>query len=140
MDWNAILTPALGAIAIAIAGLLVAVFNGLVSKYKAKIEAEISKIKDEQKRALAWDAMERVIDLVDATVNELEQTTVAGIREAIADKKVDKNELHKLSKVALDKVYSQLKLDTKELLGEQFEDVQGYILSKIESAVLGLKK
>ena len=136
MDWNAILTPALGAVAIALAGAVGTVLVRLINAGVKLVFEKIQEIKDHKTRSLVWEAFERVKDLVNSTVAELEQTGKQVIEDAIADGKIEDGELSHLGEIALEKVYSQLKDDSKELLATEVEDVKAYIVSKIEEAVL----
>jgi vacuolar-type H+-ATPase subunit H len=127
-------------IIIAAIGLLGAYALSLIKQATAKIKAETNKINDETQRKLVQDALDRVSNLAERTVQKIEQTSASAIREAVKDGKIDREELLALGKTAFDEVYGQLSIDTVELLNTEIVDVQAYIQAVIESEVLKLKQ
>lgn len=143
MDYNAIFQTELLPYILAGCGVIITAFFGFIgvivqgwsAKAKAKIDKEIEKIENDKQRQLAWDAKERLFDLVDTTVLEIEQTLKDTTGEILEDKKIDDGEVVDLGKQAFDRIWGQLTEDSKELLNAEVEDLQKYIVSKIEAAV-----
>lgn len=110
-----------------------------VNKLVAKVKVETEKLQDEKQQKLFEDALNRVNDLIQKTVAQIEQTSAKQMREAVKDGKVDKAELEALGTLAVNNVYNQLTTDTKVVLSAELTDVEAYIQSAVEAAVLNLK-
>jgi enoyl-CoA hydratase/carnithine racemase len=135
-----VLMSTLTTIIIAAIGLLGAYALSLIKQATEKIKAETNKINDETQRKLVQDALDRVSNLAQKTVQKIEQTSAAAVREAVKDGKVNREELLALGKTAFDEVYGQLSADTVELISTQVVDIQAYVEAVIEAEVLKLKK
>jgi hypothetical protein len=124
---------------IALIGLAGAYLVMYLKKLQAKVELQTVQIADENQKKLVNDALDRITDLAQKTVAQIEQTTAKDLRQAVADGKVDKSELEALGQQAVTEIYSQLSLDAKAVLSTEVNDIQAYILNTVESELLKLK-
>ena len=130
---------AIGAILLALLGLLSAYIVQLINKVKVRTEVETAKIKDESQRQLINDALNRVQQLANDTVVATEQSIARELRESVKDGKIERSELVALGKQVSTDVYAQLTPQTKELLSQEITDIQSYIENAVEKALFELK-
>ena len=123
----------------ALSGLAVAYLTLLIAKATAKFKAEADKIKDDKQKALVDSAIDRINDLVNKGVGSAQQTLVADLKAQIALGTATKEDLVAIGKNVADTVYSQLSVDTVNVLKLEIVDVQGYIINSVEAQVLALK-
>jgi hypothetical protein len=97
-----VLMSTLTTIIIAAIGLLGAYALSLIKQATEKIKAETNKINDETQRKLVQDALDRVSNLAQKTVQKIEQTSAAAVREAVKDGKVNREEFNKYIEVKLE--------------------------------------
>lgn len=133
------LQQALVNVIIALIGLAGAYGVFYLNKLTVKVKLQTEQLKDEKQKKLLSDAIDRINDLAQKTVAQIEQTTAKDLRKAVADGKVNKAELEDLGKQAAMEVYSQLSSDAKTILSQEMNDVQDYIMKTIESSLLNLK-
>lgn len=122
MNWNEIGTEMiLGLIGLIVTGL------GLISTYL------INKfVKNDKLRTI----MTSLNTLVNACVQEVYQTYV----EELKDKNIfDKEAQEKAKQMCLDKIKKELPNDIKKWLEDNFEDIEDYLVTLVESAVVSLK-
>lgn len=119
----------LTALATAVAGIITALstkaINWLTSKTKSN---ELDKYLNLLN--------ETVIDVV----KSLDQTVVWRLKEASQDGKLTKEEIEDISKLAKRTIMELLGENTIAVLSEVFSDVEALIASKIERAVMEVKK
>lgn len=111
----------------------------LVKTYVAKLQAQSSKIKNEDQQQLVQSTLSRLEDLVKVTVVATEETVGKNLKELLKDGKIDKTEIIALSDQVKDEIYSQLSEDSKVVLNEQIQDVDLYISNLIEKVLAEVK-
>ena len=134
-----VIQNALISIVTAISGLAVAYLTLYIAKAKAKVEAEVDKIKDDKQKALIDSAIARVNDLTQKAVDSAQQTIVSDLKAQIAKGSASKEDLLAIGKNVASIVYGQLNADTINVLKLEVNDVQGYIVDSVEAQVLALK-
>lgn len=132
---NETLVKILGDIAIALSPLFVA----LLSWASATIARKVS---ETTKGEVTRNLLLKLNDIVWHVVLELEQTIVAGLREANADGKITEEEIKKIKKMALQKIRSFISFqEIAKVLGfASEENVEEFVQGRIESSVMTLKK
>lgn len=142
MDW----TPVLESLQSAVVTILIALISAAsafaiayLNKLMNKVKAETSKINDDATEKLINDALNRVSGLVDTVVKSIEQESVKGLKEAIADGKVDRSELVSLKNIAVKNVLALISNETLELLNKQIPDIEDYISNLVSKSVLELR-
>lgn len=111
----------------------------LLKVYVGKLQAQSQKIQNEDQRALANSAIEKVQHLVQVSVVATEEKVGKALKEAFADGKVDKSEILALSSTVRDEIYGQLSEESKAVLSAEVGDIQIYIEKLIENALKDIK-
>lgn len=111
-----------------------------IRKATAKVTAEADKIKNDDQRALAQAAVERLNDIATKTVTAIEQTTASELRLAVKNGQATKDDLVRLSKQAYGEIVQTMQPDYLLALQNTLGDLDTYIKSTIEAKVLELKK
>jgi len=135
MDLTKILTDVL----YAVTSLLGAYATLYFAKCKIKVDAEVSKIKDDKTKALVNTALERIEDLVVKGVGEAEQTLVGDVKAQIVKGTLSKSDLLKIGQDVANNVYGQLNSETILALQSEYNDIKSYIEASVETQVLKLK-
>jgi hypothetical protein len=123
-----------GALAIASAFLPV-----LIHKAVAIANAKVQKIKNEQAREFLDNTLFKVDDLITTNIVSAENTLKPTILQAIADGKVDKNELNSLSTVVKENVLNQMSKQATEIFISSLSDANSYLTNRIEKILAELK-
>lgn len=134
------LINALFSIGISLIGLLSAFLIYYISKLTNKLKIETQKISDDKQRELIQNALDRIKELSQNTVLELQQTVVEDLKKEIEKGNVNKEELLNVGNLAVKKVMHQLSEDTLMFAEMEISDIKAYITSIVESEVLKLKK
>jgi hypothetical protein len=119
--------------------LMVALKKLWKSKLKEYFSTKINSISNEDLRNAAQAAYDTLKDLIPQEITNAEITLKPAILQAIADGKVDKNELCTLNGIVKDKVLSQLTEDAKNALKSKIPDINSYLKSRIEDVLSALK-
>ena len=135
MDLTKILTD----VSYAVTSLLGAYATLYFAKCKIKVDAEVSKIKDDKTKALVNTALERIGDLVIKGVGAAQQTLVPDLKNAILEGTASKEDLLKIGKDVANNVYGQLNSETILALQSEYNDIKSYIEASVEAQVLKLK-
>lgn len=112
----------------------------LVAKATQRAKLEIAKIKDEQERQIISDALDRVDGLLKTNIIAMENTVKKDMLDAIADGKIDKSELKKLSINVKENVLNQMGDDALDILNKTLGDVEGYLAVRIEEILVEVKE
>jgi BMFP domain-containing protein YqiC len=111
----------------------------LCTKLQGYLKLRAEKITNETQRKLVDSAIDRVNELAQKTVGQIEQTVAKDMRQAVSDGKIDKTELEALGNQAVKDIMSQLSMDAKTALNSEFTDVEKYVKDTMESTLLNLK-
>ena len=123
--------------------LLVTILTGVISiagayatlllkKVTTKIQAETSKIESDKERVLVNDAIMSINDLVYQAVFAMQTTTVEAIKDKAEDGKLTLEEGKEIANTVKDNVLSQLSTEVQSLATKQIENLDLYILDRIE--------
>ena len=123
--------------------LLVTILTGVISiagayatlllkKVTTKIQAETSKIESDKERILVNDAIMSINDLVYQAVFAMQTTTVEAIKAKAEDGKLTVEEGKEIANIVKDNVISQLSTEVQSLATKQIENLDLYILDRIE--------
>ena len=123
--------------------LLVTILTGVISiagayatlllkKVTTKIQAETSKIESDKERVLVNDAIMSINDLVYQAVFAMQTTTVEAIKDKAEDGKLTLKESKEIANTVKDNVLAQLSTEVQSLATKQIENLDLYILDRIE--------
>ena len=123
--------------------LLVTILTGVISiagayatlllkKVTTKIQAETSKIESDKERVLVNDAIMSINDLVYQAVFAMQTTTVEAIKDKAEDGKLTIEEGKEIANTVKDNVLAQLSTEVQSLATKQIENLDLYILDRIE--------
>ena len=112
--------------------------------YYAKQLADKAKLKNQsnknaEQKVLVDNAIERLNALIEKSVIATNETVAKEIKIALADHRVDRDELLKLKDTVIADVTKQISTDTTELLSTEIADLNGYISNQIEVVLANLK-
>ena len=117
------------------AGYLIYYINQLADKAKLKNQSN----KNAEQKVLVDNAIERLNALIEKSVIATNETVAKEIKIALADHRVDRDELLKLKDTVIADVTKQISTDTTELLSTEIADLNGYISNQIEVVLANLK-
>ena len=117
------------------AGYLIYYIKQLADKAKLKNQSN----KNAEQKVLVDNAIERLNALIEKSVIAANETVAKEIKIALADHRVDRDELLKLKDTVIADVTKQISKDTTELLSTEIADLNGYISNQIEVALANLK-
>ena len=118
------------------AGYLIYYIKQLADKAKLKNQSN----KNAEQKVLVDNAIERLNALIEKSVIATNETVAKEIKIALADHRVDRDELLKLKDTVIADVTKQISADTTELLSTEIADLNGYISNQIEVVLANLKK
>ena len=118
------------------AGYLIYYIKQLADKAKLKNQSN----KNAEQKVLVDNAIERLNALIEKSVIATNETVAKEIKIALADHRVDRDELLKLKDTVIADVTKQISTDTTELLSTEIADLNGYISNQIEVVLANLKK
>ena len=118
------------------AGYLIYYIKQLADKAKLKNQSN----KNAEQKVLVDNAIERLNALIEKSVIATNETVAKEIKIALADHRVDRDELLKLKDTVIADVTKQISTDTTELLSTEIADLNGYISNQIEVILANLKK
>lgn len=122
--------------AITIASAYMTVF---VAKATEKAKLESKKIEDERQRRMLQDALDNIDSLLKTNIIALENTTKKEMLEAIADGKIEKDELKTLAVKVKENVLIQLGNDSIDILCSSMGDVNSYLEARVEELLVQIK-
>lgn len=122
--------------AITIASAYITIF---VAKATEKAKLESKKIEDERQRGMLQDALDKVDSLLKTNIIALENTIKKEMLEAIADGKIEKDELKTLAVKVKENVLVQLGNDSIDILCSSMGDVNGYLEARVEELLVQIK-
>ena len=122
--------------AITIASAYITVF---IAKATEKAKLESKKIEDERQRGMLQDALDKVDSLLKTNIIALENTIKKEMLEAIADGKIEKDELKTLAVKVKENVLIQLGNDSIDILCSSMGDVNGYLEARVEELLVQIK-
>ena len=111
----------------------------LVARATQKIKLEIERLNDETQKRILNDTLDRVDDLLQTNIIAMENTVKKDMLVAIADGKIEKDELKSLADNVKNNVLKQLGNDSLEVLNNSLGDVNGYLEVKIEEILAQIK-
>ena len=117
-------------------GYLIYYIKQLADKAKLKNQSN----KNAEQKVLVDNAIERLNALIEKSVIATNETVAKEIKIALADHRVDRDELLKLKDTVIADVTKQISTDTTELLSTEIADLNGYISNQIEVVLANLKK
>ena len=117
------------------AGYLIYYIKQLADKAKLKNQSN----KNAEQKVLVDNAIERLNALIEKSVIATNETVAKEIKIALADHRVDRDELLKLKDTVIADVTKQISTDTTELLSTEIADLNGYISNQIEVVLANLK-
>ena len=117
------------------AGYLIYYIKQLADKAKLKNQSN----KNAEQKVLVDNAIERLNALIEKSVIATNETVAKEIKIALADHRVDRDELLKLKDTVIADVTKQISTDTTELLSTEIADLDGYISNQIEVVLANLK-
>ena len=117
------------------AGYLIYYIEQLADKAKLKNQSN----KNAEQKVLVDNAIERLNALIEKSVIATNETVAKEIKIALADHRVDRDELLKLKDTVIADVTKQISTDTTELLSTEIADLNGYISNQIEVVLANLK-
>ena len=118
------------------AGYLIYYIKQLADKAKLKNQSN----KNAEQKVLVDNAIERLNALIEKSVIATNETVAKEIKIALADHRVDRDELLKLKDTVIADVTKQISTDTTELLSTEIADLNGYISNQIEVVLANSKK
>lgn len=134
---------ALQLISIVLGGLIAiaTAYIGLwVSKATQKAKIEISKLEDKRIQEIFDNAIDKTEKLIQTNIIAMENTLKKELIEnAMADGKVDREELKKLSVKVRENVLNQLTDGTLDVLNGGIKDINSYLEVKIEEELAKIK-
>ena len=117
------------------AGYLIYYIKQLADKAKLKNQSN----KNAEQKVLVDNAIERLNALIEKSVIATNETVAKEIKIALADHRVDRDELLKLKDTVIADVTKQISTDTTELLSTEIADLNGYISNQIEVVLANVK-
>ena len=117
------------------AGYLIYYIKQLADKAKLKNQSN----KNAEQKVLVDNAIERLNALIEKSVIATNETVAKEIKIALADHRVDRDELLKLKDTVIADVTKQISTDTTELLSTEIADLNRYISNQIEVVLANLK-
>ena len=111
----------------------------LVARATQKIKLEIERLNDETQKRILNDTLDRVDDLLQTNIIAMENTVKKDMLVAIADGRIEKDELKSLADNVKNNVLKQLGNDSLEVLNNSLGDVNGYLEVKIEEILAQIK-
>ena len=124
--------------------LMVALLVGILTYSTAwakKFFAErLRIIRDERAQSVAANALLRADAIVESTVKKLQQTLVAGLKEASSDGKLSEEEIKQIGKQTRSEISALINEDLYNALHQTVGDVRLYLENLVEAKVLDLKK
>jgi len=133
--WDSVSNEVLGMAVQIIILLLGLLFSWLVVQIGNAQKA----LKEKSKNELLNMTIDRASHLAFTIVTNIEETTAKYLREAVKDGKVSREELVELSYNALGELKNTLGEDALSTLALYMSDVEGYLLSLIETKVADVK-
>lgn len=124
---------------LAVVALLGAYATNCIVKASAKLKEQTAQISDEHQRQLVENALADVERLAGVTVNAMEQTTAAALRESVKDGKVDRAELLALGKIAFRDIKAKICPEAQAAITQNLGSFDEYLKNLIESKVLEVK-
>ena len=118
------------------AGYLIYYIKQLADKAKLKNQSN----QNAEQKVLVDNAIDRLNTLIEKSVIATNETVAKEIKIALADHRVDRDELLKLKDTVIADVTKQISTDTTELLSTEIADLNGYISNQIEVVLANLKK
>ena len=97
-------------------------------------------IRDERAQSVAENALLRADVIVESTVKKLQQTLVAGLKEASSDGKLSEEEIKQIGKQTRSEISALINEDLYNALHQTVGDVRLYLENLVEAKVLDLKK
>ncbi len=126
-------------VAVALIALAGAYATFYIKKATVKLETEAQKIKDDTQKELVVEALWRLDDVAEKTVNKIEQVTAKSIREAVKNGTKDKKELTLLAGDAYNEITTILEPEYVNLLKNTLGDFDTYLKNVIEDKVKKVK-
>lgn len=127
-------------VAVGLVALGAAAASYYLKKGADKLKAETGSIQDQAQAKLIWHAIDRLEDTAEKVVAKTEQTVAGQLRQDVKDLKVDRSELLALGQKACDEIIQTLEPDVVKVLQDNLGDLQGYVLSTVETLVNRLKE
>jgi len=132
MEWGADLF-------LALIGLGCAYLATYLRKAAVRLAAETEKIQNENHAALVKDAISRLDSIAERTVLKMEQTVAGDLRQAVKAGNVDRENLLKIGRRAVEEVKETAGPELMAVLEETMGDAQAFVVATIEAKVLELK-
>ena len=136
---TAAVSQVLTSICVAILTFLGAICVSLIGIAKQKLAASIESIKDENARKCLNNAVERVTSLVTTVVTSIEQEEKPEIVKALADGKIERDELLDLKQIAVERVRDNISEDIVDIIEETYSDFNDYVSELVSQSVYQLK-
>lgn len=121
---------------LSIAGIYATIY---INKAVALAKAKAEQIKDAQAKAIVDNALAKTDDLINTNIISAENTLKPAILKAIANGKVDKEEIKSLSTVVKENTIKQLGDGAYKILNDSLGDTNSYLENRIEKILAQLK-
>lgn len=135
---------ALQLISIVLGGLITiatAYIGLLVAKATQKAKIEVAKLEDERVQVIFDNAIDKTEKLIQTNIIAMENTLKKELIEnAMADGKVDREELKQLAVKVRENVLNQLTDGTLDVLNGGIKDINSYLEVKIEQELAKIKE
>lgn len=110
-------------------------------KLTDKVRVETEKLKDDKKKGVINEALNRLDQIAWKTVSALEQTTASTLRNSLELEKEERREkLKELAYKAYEEILKTLEPEYAKLLKESLGDFETYTLNTIEDMVRVIKE
>ena len=139
MDFQEQLVGLLQTLILGLGNILVGVIIYYAEQLADKAKLKNQSNKNAEQKVLVDNAIERLNALIEKSVIATNETVAKEIKIALADHRVDRDELLKLKDTVIADVTKQISTDTTELLSTEIADLNGYISNQIEVVLANLK-
>ena len=139
MDFQEQLIGLLQTLILGLGNILVGVIIYYAKQLADKAKLKNQSNKNAEQKVLVDNAIERLNVLIEKSVIATNETVAKEIKIALADHRVDRDELLKLKDTVIADVTKQISTDTTELLSTEIADLNGYISNQIEVVLANLK-
>ena len=139
MDFQEQLIGLLQTLILGLGNILVGVIIYYAKQLADKAKLKNQSNKNAEQKVLVDNAIERLNALIEKSVIATNETVAKEIKIALADHRVDRDELLKLKDTVIADVTKQISTDTTELLSTEIADLNGYISNQIEVVLANVK-
>lgn len=126
-------------LAVAALGLLAAYAMYYIKQATGKLRAQTAQIQDTETRKVLDNALADTENLATVTVAAIEQTAAKQLREAVRDRRTNRDELVKLGTQAFEEIKAKVAPEAQAAITRNLGSFDEYLRQLIEMKVLELK-